>query len=61
MSQEQRRLLTLCAIRIDGQSIDWNVIAREVQSHRGVELLYRGHIIEQSPPHPCHCRSYARD
>jgi DNA processing protein len=47
-TDEQRRLLVLCAIRAGRQSPDWSLIAREAQVDRGLELLYRGEIRERS-------------
>lgn len=48
VTESQRRLLALCAIRVDGKSVDWNLIARQVLADNGVDLLYRGHVIERS-------------
>lgn len=45
---EQRRLLTLCAIRVDGQSVDWSLLAREATRHGGLDRLYRGEFVERS-------------
>jgi DNA processing protein len=45
---EQRRLLTLCAIRVDGQSVDWSLLAREATRHGGLDRLYRGELVERS-------------
>lgn len=42
------RLLSLCAIRVDGRSPDWNVIARQCGVHRGLDLLYDGEVVEDS-------------
>jgi DNA processing protein len=44
----QRRLLALCAIRIDQESIDWNLIAREAQFSGGLDALWEGKIQERS-------------
>lgn len=44
----QARLLTLCAIRVDGQSVDWQLLARLAQTEHGLDLLYRGEILETS-------------
>jgi DNA processing protein len=46
---EQRRLLVLCAIRHGGESPDWSLIARQAQIDRGLEFLYRGDLLEESP------------
>jgi len=45
---EQERLLALCAIRNDGQGVDWNLIARQSQLERGVEGLWSGKLTERS-------------
>ena len=45
---DQRRLLSLCAIRIDETSIDWSLLAREVTRPGGLDHLYAGRITEQS-------------
>jgi len=34
ITNDQRRLLALCAIRIDQESVDWSLIAREAQFQR---------------------------
>jgi DNA processing protein len=48
VTEEQRRLLTICAIRLDGKSIDWSLIAREATKPAGVDRLYEGQITERS-------------
>lgn len=45
-SPDTRRLLTLCAIRVDGAGIDWSLVAREAQTGEGLDSLYSGHINE---------------
>lgn len=45
---EQERLLALCAIRVDGRSIDWNLVARQAQLERGVEGLWAQRLTERS-------------
>jgi DNA processing protein len=47
-SDGQRRLLALCAIRIEGESVDWSVIARQAQYDQGLEDLWAGTIVEKS-------------
>lgn len=47
-SLEQERLLALCAIRVDGRSIDWNLVARQAQLERGVEGLWSQKLTERS-------------
>ena len=44
----QRRLLALCAIRIDHESVDWNLIAREAQFSGGLDALWEGKFQERS-------------
>ncbi|MGD0053835.1 MAG: DNA-processing protein DprA [Acidimicrobiales bacterium] len=44
----QRRLLALCAMRVEGSGIDWSLIAREAQTLDGLDSLWRGHINESS-------------
>jgi DNA processing protein len=48
VTEGQRRLLALCAIRIDGQSIDWGLIARQAQFDDGLDALWSGEITEAS-------------
>lgn len=45
---QQRRLLELCAIRIERESVDWSVIARQVLDPHGLDDLYQGVITEKS-------------
>jgi DNA processing protein len=45
---DQRRLLALCAIRIDGRSIDWSLLAREAQLWEGLDRLEAGCFYEDS-------------
>lgn len=47
-TDQQRRLLELCAIRLDGESLDWNVIARQALDSAGLDCLYQGVIAEKS-------------
>ncbi|MDA8398521.1 MAG: DNA-processing protein DprA [Actinomycetota bacterium] len=44
----QRRLLALCAIRIDKDCVDWNLIAREAQCAAGLDALWEGKVQERS-------------
>jgi DNA processing protein len=46
--ERQRQLLTLCALRVDGVGLDWQMIARVAQRDRGLDLLYQGEIPESS-------------
>ena len=48
ISENQRRLLALCAIRVDQESIDWSLIAREAQFPDGLDSLWSGTIQEKS-------------
>jgi DNA processing protein len=45
---DQHRLLALCAIRVDGRSIDWSLLAREAQLWQGLDRLEAGEIHEDS-------------
>ncbi|MGE5292528.1 MAG: hypothetical protein ACM3ML_36130 [Micromonosporaceae bacterium] len=45
---QQRRLLELCAIRIERESVDWSVIARQALDPHGLDDLYQGVITEKS-------------
>lgn len=45
---DQRRLLALCALRVDRQSVDWSLIAREATRHGGVDRMLRGDLAEDS-------------
>lgn len=48
VTDDQRRLLALCAIRIGHESVDWSLIAREVQSPGGLDALWEGKLEEHS-------------
>jgi DNA processing protein len=48
ISAEQHRLLTLCAVKIDGQSLDWSLIARAVTRQGGLDRLYARTVDEDS-------------
>jgi DNA processing protein len=48
VTEPQRRLLEICAIRIDGESPDWNVIARQALDPAGLDDLSQGLIAEKS-------------
>ncbi len=47
VSEEQRRLLALCAIRSEHESVDWSLIAREAQDEGGLDALWQGDIAEK--------------
>ena len=48
VADQQRRLLELCAIRVDGVSVDWSLIARQAQDPSGLDDLFGGVITEKS-------------
>lgn len=48
VTDQQRRLLELCAIRVDNQSVDWSLIARQALYPAGLDDLYRAVITEKS-------------
>ncbi len=48
VTERQRRLLALCAIRIDGAGVDWSLVARQAQFEEGLDALWSGRIFETS-------------
>ena len=48
MTERQRRLLALCAIRVDGAGVDWSLIARQAQFEEGLDALWAGRLFETS-------------
>src|SRR5499433_2702700 len=48
VAKGQRRLLELCAIRVDRESVDWSLIARQAQFADGLDTLWQGVILEKS-------------
>ena len=44
----ERRLLALCAIRIDHESVDWSLLAREVLFPGALDALWEGKVQESS-------------
>lgn len=48
ITERQHRLLQLCAIRIDGESVDWSVLARQAQDPNGLDGLWQGIVPEKS-------------
>ena len=48
VADQQRRLLELCAIRVDDVSVDWSLIARQAQDPSGLDDLFGGVITEKS-------------
>lgn len=43
-TDRQHRLLALCAIRIDNESVDWSLIAHEAQFQDGLDSLWSGQV-----------------
>jgi DNA processing protein len=48
VTERQRQLLGLCAIRVDGTSVDWSLVARQAQFEEGLDALWSGRIFETS-------------
>jgi DNA processing protein len=48
VTERHRQLLALCAIRVNGESVDWSLIARQAQFEEGLDALWSGHLIETS-------------
>jgi DNA processing protein len=48
VTEQQRRLLELCAIRVDRESVDWSLIARLAQEPNGVDDLHQAIVAEKS-------------
>jgi DNA processing protein len=48
ITDRQRMLLELCAIRIGQQSVDWSLLARQAQYPGGLDELYQGIVSEKS-------------
>lgn len=48
VTDQQRMLLELCAIRVDGVSVDWSLIARQAHDPSGLDDLFHGVITEKS-------------
>ncbi|MGH3402487.1 MAG: DNA-processing protein DprA [Streptosporangiaceae bacterium] len=48
VTDRQRRLLELCAIRVDQHSVDWSLIARQAQYPGGLDELCQGIVNEKS-------------
>ena len=47
-TERQRRLLALCAIRVDGASVDRSLIARQAKFEEGLDALWAGRFFETS-------------
>lgn len=48
VTEAQRRLLELCALRVDRESVDWSLIARLAQLADGLDMLWPGVLPEKS-------------
>jgi DNA processing protein len=48
ITDEQHRLLLLCALRHEGATLDWKLLARVAQRPGGLDELYRGRVPEKS-------------
>lgn len=48
LSPDQRRLMALCAVRAERQSIDWSLLARQAQRDTGLDALWAGLATEES-------------
>lgn len=48
VTDRQRNLLLLCAMRVGDEGLDWQLLARVAQRDRGLDLLFRGEIPETS-------------
>ena len=48
VTETQYRILQLCAIRIDRESVDWSLIARQAQDPGGLNELWHGIVREKS-------------
>ena len=48
VTEAQRRLLELCAIRVEQASLDWSLIARQAQFDGGLEAMWRCVTTEKS-------------
>ncbi|MFC8422747.1 DNA-processing protein DprA [Streptomyces sp. NPDC057236] len=48
ITEEQHRLLLLCALRHEGETLDWKLLARVAQRPGGLDELYRGRVAERS-------------
>ena len=48
VTEKQHRLLQLCAIRVERESVDWSLIARQAQDPVGLDALWQGIVLEKS-------------
>jgi DNA processing protein len=48
VTEQQRRLLELCAVRVDRASVDWSLIARLAQEPNGLDDLHQAIVTERS-------------
>ena len=51
VTERQRQLLTLCAIRVDGAGVDWSLIARQAQfvAHRDAIEQIASDLYDEAP------------
>ena len=49
ITSHQYDLLTACALRVGGSSVDWSLIARSAQTPDGLTALLDGNVNEDSP------------
>ena len=49
VSDDVFRLMMLCAVRVDGKSIDWSLIARAAGAG-DLDVLYAGRVPDREPP-----------
>ncbi|MFC4048327.1 DNA-processing protein DprA [Actinomadura syzygii] len=47
-TSQQRDLLTLCALRVDGKLLDWNMLARACQTPDALATVMAGELTEDS-------------
>lgn len=48
VTPQQKNLLAICALRVSGKSIDWNLIGRTCQSPEALQIVLGGDIPEDS-------------
>jgi DNA processing protein len=48
MDETKLKLLALCALRADGHSVDWSLIAREAVRPDGIDRMWSGELMETS-------------
>ncbi|TDD27358.1 DNA-processing protein DprA [Actinomadura sp. KC06] len=47
-TSQQRDLLTLCALRVDGKLLDWSMLARSCQTADALAAVMTGELVEDS-------------